>query len=144
MQMRVQDVMSPHVITVSAEESVEVAARMLSRYNVGSVPVCGPDRKLRGVLTDRDIVLRCVAAGENPARMQVREIMTSRVVSVKPEDPAVVASSLMAHEQVRRLPVTRDGRVVGMVSLGDIASVPDYSMEAADALSEICNNVQNR
>ena len=142
--MLVNDVMSKHVISVSPDESLAVAARLLSRYNVGMLPVCNAEQKLKGVLTDRDIVLRCVATGADPAKARVHQAMTGRVVSVNPTDPAVVATSLMAKEQVRRLPVEQNGRLVGMVSLADLAQLPDYSAETADALSEICSNVQSR
>ena len=142
--MQVKDVMSRQVISVSPEEPLAVAARLLSRYNVGALPVCGADKKLRGVLTDRDIVLRCVAAGEDPGKMLVQEAMTRRVICAKPEDPAVIAANLMAREQVRRLPVEQGGKLVGMISLADLAVVPDYSMEAADALGEICSQVLDR
>lgn len=142
--MRVKDVMSKQVVSVGPEESLEVAARLLSRYNVGVLPVCTADRQLQGMLTDRDIVLRCVAAGQQPDRMSVRQAMTGRVISTRPEDHAEVASALMAREQVRRLPVTENGRLVGILSLGDLAVRPDYSMEAAETLSEISSNIQSR
>lgn len=142
--MKVKDVMSRQVISVSAEESLEVAARLLSRYNVGALPVCGADRQLQGILTDRDIVLRCVAAGQQPDRMSVRQAMSNRIISVRADDHAEVASALMAREQVRRLPVTENGQLVGMLSLGDLAVRPDYSMEAAEALTEISSNIQAR
>lgn len=142
--MRVQDVMTKNVISISPDEPVAVAARLLSRYNVGVLPVCSADQKLHGIITDRDIVLRCVAAGEDPTALTVRKAMTSRVVSASPEDSAAVASSTMAREQVRRLPVEKDGKLVGMVSLGDLAQQPDYSMEAADALADICCNIRSR
>lgn len=142
--MRVKDVMSKQVISVSPEENLEVAARLLSRYNVGALPVCGPDRRPEGMLTDRDIVLRCVAAGQQADRMSVRQAMSSRVISARADDHAEVASALMAREQVRRLPVTDNGRLVGILSLGDLAVQPDCSLEAAEALSEISSNIQSR
>ena len=142
--MRVKDVMSKQVVSVGPEESLEVAARLLSRYNVGALPVCTADKQLQGMLTDRDIVLRCVAAGQQPDRMSVRQAMTGRVISARSEDQAEVASALMAREQVRRLPVLENGRLVGILSLGDLAVRPDYSMEAAEALSEISSNIQSR
>lgn len=142
--MRVKDVMSRHVIRVSPEESVEVAARLLSRYNVGALPVCSADGTLRGMVTDRDIVLRCVAAGAQPGQVTVAQIMSGRVISARAEDHTEAAAGLMAREQVRRLPVTQDGQLVGMLSLGDLAVRPDYAMEAADTLSEICTNIQKR
>lgn len=142
--MRVQDIMSRHVIRVSPEESVEVAARLLSRHNVGVLPVCSADGTLRGMLTDRDIVLRCVATGTAPSQITVAQVMSRRVISARAEDYTQTAAGLMAREQVRRLPVTQNGRLVGMLSLGDLAVRSDFTMEAADTLSEICTNVQKR
>lgn len=108
-----------------------MAARLLARYNVGALPVCGTDGRLRGMVTDRDIVLRCVAAEEDPQRTKVADIMTRRVFSVEPQTSAKTATELMAREQIRRLPVEQDGKLIGMVSLGDFAKAPDYSTEAA-------------
>ncbi len=142
--MLVKDMMSGRVITVRAEESAATAARLLARHNIGALPVCGENGRLRGVVTDRDIILRCVAADEDPAQTRVADIMTRRIVSVSPDETADCAAQRMAQEQVRRLPVTRDGQLVGMLSLSDFARLPDFSVEAAAALSEISLNVHNR
>ncbi len=142
--MQVRDVMSTNVVTIAPDESAQVAARLLSRHNIGVLPVCTADGRLQGVLTDRDIVLRCVAAQEDPGKTAVRNIMTTRVVTVAPTDDARTATALMAREQVRRLPVAEQGKVVGMVSIGDVAVRQDVSTEAADCLSEICGNIAHR
>ena len=135
--MQVKDIMSQKVVSVSPEESAAVAARLLARYNVGALPVCSAGGRLRGLVTDRDIVLRCVAADEDPMRMKVSEIMTRRVISIGAEEDAAAATELMAREQIRRLPVEAQGKLVGMVSLGDFAAAPDFSAETAEALCEI-------
>ena len=140
--MLVKDVMSHRVVSVSPEESTAVAARLLARHNVGALPVCTAEGRLKGMVTDRDIVLRCVAADENPERMKVSEIMTRRVISVGEEEEAKIATELMAREQIRRLPVEKDGKVIGMVSLADFATVPNYTAEAAGALCEISSNTK--
>lgn len=142
--MQVKDLMSNHVISVAPEETVQVAARLLSRHNVGALPVCTADGKLQGLITDRDIVLRCVAAQEDPAKTTVRNLMTSRVVTVSPTDDAKTATALMAREQVRRLPVAENGKVVGMICLGDVAARQDFTTEAAECLSAICSNISVR
>ena len=141
--MEVKDIMTHSVVAIHPQESVEVAARMMARYNVGMLPVC-KNGKLCGVITDRDIVLRCVAAQEDPAKTLVRNIMTSRVVSVAPEDDAHTATQCMAREQVRRLPVTEKGKVVGMICLGDVAARQDFTTEAAECLGAICSNIARR
>ena len=139
--MKIKEIMSNKVISVSPEESAAVAARLLSRYNIGALPVCGREGKLRGMVTDRDIVLRCVAAQEDPSRTKISEIMTRRVVSVDAEQTAQSAADLMAREQIRRLPVEQNGKVVGMLSLGDLAKRQDCN--AGAALCEISENVRN-
>lgn len=141
--MKVKDVMTKQVIGIRPEESVSVAARTLTHYNIGALPVCGGDGALRGVLTDRDIVTRCLAANRLPEQTTVDQVMTARVISVSPETDLAVAAHLMGRQQVRRLPVVEGGKLCGMVSLGDVASTEDGSMDAADALTLITGNVSN-
>ncbi len=134
--------MSTNVICVEPNESAAVAARLLSRFNVGALPVCTKDGRLRGMVTDRDIVLRCVAADDDAQSVKVSEIMTRRIYSVDAQESIQDASALMARRQVRRLPVEEDGKLVGMVSLGDVARLHDYTTEAAEALGEISKNTK--
>ncbi len=141
--MEVQRIMSAKPISISGEESAAVAARLLSRHNIGALPVCSKEGKLRGIVTDRDIVLRCIAPGEDPKHTPVSDIMTRRLVWVDSRDSCDTAARLMASRQIRRLPVQEDGRLVGMVSLGDLAKLRDFSTEAAEALSEISENIRN-
>ena len=141
--MQVSDVMTKNVVTIGPEEPVAVAARTLSRSNVGSLPVCAADGRLRGMVTDRDIVLRSVAANEDAGQQTVREIMTRRLVTVSPEDPLNLAAGLMAREQVRRLPVTKGGKLVGMVAVRDLFRAPGMELEAAKALEGITANVRS-
>ena len=142
--MLISDMMSPNVVSITTEEPAALAARLLYRHNIGALPVCGEDGRLRGILTDRDIVLRCVAAENDPTTTPVKEIMSKGVVSVSPNDDARVATRIMAAEQVRRLPVLSDDKVVGMVSLGDLSKTQAFDMEASKALSEISTNVKKK
>ena len=142
--MKVKDIMTKQVIGVGPEESVEVAARTLSRYNIGALPVCGTDGKLCGMVTDRDLVIRCMAAGRLPADTKVRQVMTGQVTSVQPDMEVGVAAHLMGRQQIRRLPVTENGKLCGMVSLGDMAILEDCVMDAADALADITSNISER
>lgn len=140
--MKVKECMTRDTITVTEDESAAAAARIMARHNVGALPVRGPQGSLRGIVTDRDLVLRCVAAGEDPALVPVGKIMTSRLATASPEESVFTAAERMAREQVRRLPVVENGRLVGLVSLGDVSRQQDYSMEAAAALTEISSNVK--
>ena len=142
--MQVKDIMTQKVIPINASETVEVAARYLARHNIGALPVCDAAGKLCGMITDRDLVIRCMAAAKNPAVTTVREVMTGQVVSVKPEMDASVAAHLMGSQQIRRLPVTKNGKLCGMLSLGDLAGSEENVMDAADALSDITDNISSR
>jgi CBS domain-containing protein len=140
--MTVQELMNPKVITIEPSASAALAARLLSRYNVGSLPVCTPDRKLRGIVTDRDIVLRCVAPDENPSQVPVRSVMSRNPSFLLPEDDIRQAAQLMSLHQVRRLPVAEEGKLVGMLSLGDLARCGKAEMEVSRALLDISGNVK--
>lgn len=142
--MRVRDLMSKSVVTITPEESAALAARLLSRHELGSLPVCAADGTLVGIVTDRDIVTRCVAAGEEPGRVPVRDIMSPAPSVITPETPISDAARLMAQRQVRRLPVVEQGHVVGMLSLGDLARSRRTDTEAAAALSDISASLRRK
>ena len=139
--MLVSEIMNPEIISILPEESVAYAARLLSRNNIGSVPVCGADGELKGIVTDRDIVLRVVATDGNPNATAVSEIMSQNIITIAPDDCAKKASKLMSASQVRRLTVVDDGKVVGIISLGDLAQCENFNVEAGEALSEISKNI---
>lgn len=140
--MRVSQIMNSNVVCVTPDESTTLAARLLNRHNIGSLPVCSLDGRLKGIITDRDIVLRCVASENDPNTTKVGEIMSRSVVSVSPDDDVGEAARIMAGDQIRRLPVIQDGRIVGMVSLGDMAKRHEFDVEAAKALSDISSNIK--
>ena len=142
--MEVRELMNPSVVTIEPGASAALAARLLSRHNVGALPVCGADGRLRGMVTDRDIILRCIAAEEDPAQTPVRDIMTRGCAWVEPRSDCRQATQLMAQRQVRRLPVVEGGKVVGIVSLADLARSQCFDMEAAQALGEISENIVRR
>ena len=142
--MKLREIMTDAVITIHPEESAAVAARTLTHYNIGALPVCGNDGKICGVLTDRDLVTRCLASGKAPENTKVREVMTAQVVSASPQMDTAVAAHLMGRQQVRRLPVVENGKLCGMVSLGDLAVREDLNPDAADALGDISANISRR
>lgn len=142
--MKVRELMTTPAIRISADESVEVAARTLAHYNIGALPVCGSDGRVCGLVTDRDLVTRCLASGKMPVHTRIRDVMTGNVVSVRPDMEAGAAAHLMGRQQVRRLPVVENGKLCGMVSLGDLANRDESSMDAADALGDICSNISAR
>ena len=142
--MKVRDIMTCPAVSVAPGESVEVAARTLTQYNIGALPVCNPDGKLCGVITDRDLVTRCLASGRKPSETAVRQIMTQSVEPAQPDMDAAVAAHLMGRLQVRRLPVVENGKLCGMVSLGDLTKREESVMDAADALCDISENLSRR
>ena len=141
--MKIREIMTNPAIRINQEEPVSVAARLLARYNVGSLPVCTGEGKLCGVVTDRDLVTRCMASGILPEKTTVGEIMTRGVVTVRPDADTVTAARLMAERQIRRMPVVENGRLCGMVSLGDLAEQDASVVDATDALTRISSNVSD-
>ncbi len=142
--MKLKDLMTAQPVQISPEETVTVAARTLARCNIGSLPVCDQSGVLKGMVTDRDLVIRCLASGKKPEDTKVWEIMTTGVVSAEPEMEAVTAAHLMGRQQIRRLPVVEQGRLCGMVSLGDLANHRESAVNAAEALTDISSNLSVR
>ena len=140
--MKVRELMTKQVVRIHPEEPVAVAARTLTQYNIGALPVCGRDGQIYGMVTDRDLVTRCMASGRQADAMKVRDAMTAGVVSVGPDMDVTAAAHLMGRRQVRRLPVVENGRLCGMVSLGDLAAREENAIDAADALTEITANIR--
>ena len=139
--MKVRDIMTNHVVRIGAEEPVEVAARAFTHYNVGALPVCGVDGRLCGMVTDRDLVTRCIAPGRSAGQTKVKDVMTGQVISAGPDMDVSAVAHLMGRQQVRRLPVVENGRLCGMVSLGDLAATEEGGVCAADALADITSNL---
>ena len=137
--MKVEQIMSTPAISVRKGESVEVAARVLARYNIGILPVCKADGTLCGLVTDRDLVTRCMATGKTPKDTRVEDVMTGRVLTVAPDMEAGVAAHYMGRKEVRR--VAEAGELRRIVSLGDLAARDESVMDAADALADITSGI---
>ena len=142
--MKLKDIMSRNVIKVHPQESVAVAARLLANHNIGVLPVCNREGEVCGIVTDRDLVTRCMAANRTAEDTKVQDVMTGRIVSASSNMDASVAAYLMGREQVRRLPVIDNGKLCGMVSIGDLAGREESSYEAAEALEGICSNLSQK
>jgi len=142
--MKIREVMSTPVVRISPDESVSVASRMLTRYNIGALPVCGRDGRLCGMVTDRDIVTRCLAPGKAPESTQVRDVMSAGISVVRPDMEMETAAALMSSKQIRRLPVMENGKLCGLISLGDLASRTEASEKAAEVLSKVSTAVSRR
>ena len=120
-----RDVMSGGAECVGVNETVADAARRLKGLDVGSMPICGEDDRLKGMLTDRDIVIEVLAEGKDPSSTQAGELSGEEVVTIGADDSVSEALSTMADHKVRRLPVI-DGRdLVGVISIADLAGAID-------------------
>lgn len=119
---KISDVMTARPLAVESQTSVREAARLMESEDVGSLPVVEEGGRLVGVVTDRDVAIRVVAAGRDPESTSVGDIASRDLVTLTPEDDLDDALALMAREQVRRLPiVVRDDELVGVVSQADVA-----------------------
>jgi CBS domain-containing protein len=133
--MQVREIMTTRIVSVEPSSTVKDAALLMNRHNIGAVPVIDGG-SIRGMLTDRDIVLRCVAENRDAGNVKVSDICSQGAVSVRPEETVKDAMHIMASEQVRRLPVVENGKLIGMLSFADIAREKS-GMELAEAISEI-------
>lgn len=142
--MKVRDIMSQKVIRIGHQEPAQVAARTLTHYNIGMLPVCGGDGRLCGVITDRDLVTRCLAAERAAGTWKVSDVMSSHVISVGPDADLAQAAELMGKHQIRRLPVVENGRLCGMVTLADLANAQPGEADPAKTLMQITSNICRR
>lgn len=128
--IEIREVMSPDPVTVAATSTAVEAARAMRDEGVGDVIVLGGSA-ICGILTDRDITVRGVALGRDPAQIRVGDICSPAVVTLEPSQTVAEAARLMREKRVRRLPVVDDGRPVGIVSLGDLAERGELAEAAA-------------
>lgn len=142
--MKLREVMTYPVIRIHPDEPVAVAARTMAQYNIGAMPVCSGNGRLCGMVTDRDIVTRCLASGRSPSVTSVGDVMTANITAVEPDMETAAAADLMGRMQVRRLPVVENGKLCGMVSLGDLSVKGESTLKAGDALHEISSNLSRR
>jgi CBS domain-containing protein len=141
--MHIRDVMTPNPRTVRPSDSIQDAAQIMRDEDTGVVPVVDNGRAV-GMVTDRDIVVRAVADGSQLSR-PVSEIVTSAVITATPEMSTREAALLMSEHQIRRLPVVDQGeRLIGIVSLGDLAVKEGKDSRSGDTLQSISEGVKER
>jgi CBS domain-containing protein len=131
MTQYVRDIMTGHPVTVEPQTSVTAVARIMRDRDLGAVLVTDGD-ELRGLVTDRDLVIRSVAEGGDPERTTVAGACSADLVTVRSDDELNHAVELMRDHAVRRVPVVDDGRPVGIVSLGDLAMERDPESALGD------------
>ncbi|MEV6596096.1 CBS domain-containing protein [Actinoplanes sp. NPDC051346] len=133
-----REIMTPNVTCIGEKESLAEAAHKMADLGVGSLPICGDDNRLKGMITDRDIVLQAVAKDRNPADITAGELGGGKPVTIGADDDAVEILRTMAQHKVRRLPVIDGHQLVGIVAVADVArALPDRPVgDLIDAISE--------
>jgi CBS domain-containing protein len=135
---KVRDVMTSNPVCVDPDTTIVDAAKQMSKREIGDVLVQNGGDVC--IVTDRDVVVRVIAEGRDPASTRVRDVCTSAVETVTPDTPIATAVGLMRDKAIRRLPVVEDGKAVGIVSLGDLAERQDPNSALADISSAPPNN----
>ena len=135
--MKVKDIMTRDVVIANLNDNVLTVAKLMKHHNIGAIPVVENAEKVLGMITDRDIVLSLADYNFDPANTDVTKLMSNKVYSVRPEADLSSAIALMKKQQIRRLPVIEEEKLVGMLSIGDIAVHSDYNVEMSEAISEI-------
>ncbi|GAA2364529.1 CBS domain-containing protein [Saccharopolyspora halophila] len=116
-----RDIMHVGAECVRTDQSAADASRIMAEQKVGALPICGPDDKIKGVVTDRDVVVKVVAKGRGAGTFPAGDLNQSEAVTIGADDSAEQAMSTMMQHQVRRLPVIDSGELVGMITLADVA-----------------------
>ena len=135
--MKVKDIMTKDVVFANSNDSVLTVAKLMKHHNIGVLPIVENADKVLGMITDRDIVLSLADYNFDLANTDATKLMSNKVYSVRPEADLSSALALMKKQQIRRLPVIEEEKLVGMLSIGDIAVHSDYNMEMSEAISEI-------
>jgi CBS domain-containing protein len=134
--MKAKEIMTQKIVSVGKRETVAEAAKKMQRADIGSLPV-EDNSQLVGMITDRDIVLRNVAVDRDPHQTRCEEIMTTDIVSVRPDSEIDEVANIMSSQQIKRVPVVEQQKVVGMISLKDISQASAWKNEAGDILNDI-------
>lgn len=121
MATRASEIMTKNVTVIREDESMRAAAERLAKDDIGALPICDSNEQLKGMLTDRDIVVHVIARGRDLDSTRARDMEQGEIVTLRPDDSIEHACDLMAQRQVRRLPVVEDGKILGMVSQADVA-----------------------
>ncbi len=132
-----REIMTNDTQCVGENQTLADAARLMRELNVGALPICGEDNRLKGMVTDRDIVVKCVASGDDPRQVKASALATGKPVTVGADDEIEVALRTMSDHQVRRLPVIDGHDLVGIISQADIArNLPDEKIgDLVEAIS---------
>lgn len=136
MMLKVEDVMSEDLISCRPDDKISELAILMAKYDIGAIPICNDEDQLVGIVTDRDLVIRGYAASLS-AETKIEKCMTVELVTCDVEMSVTEAGELMSEHQIRRLPVMKDGQLIGMVSLADLANEQFADQIASEALEDI-------
>ena len=136
--MQVKELMTTDVSCVRPDATIINVAKQMRRENIGSLPICNDKGEILGIITDRDMVIRSLAS--DSVKITAGDIMSTNIVTVAPEMNIHDAAILFSKHQVRRLPVTSSGKLVGIIAMADLARRTLLIDEAGDALSAISKN----
>lgn len=137
--MKVKDCMCNEVLCATPTSTVQDCATMMSNKHVGCIPICDNTQNVVGLVTDRDIVLRCVACNKDPKNTPVTDIMTCNPCCCTPDTDITEVENLMSQNQVKRIPVVENNRIVGILTLGDLASNEQVNDKGVNnTLNNIC------
>lgn len=145
--MKVKECMSNDVCCVKPETKIYEIAKLMSENHIGCIPICDENNSICGIVTDRDILLRCVACNKDANRTPVSDIMTCNVCTCKENDEITNAESKMGENQIRRLPVCDDNnKVVGILTLGNLVQNDGDigKQQVCTTLENICNSQENK
>lgn len=134
MARKIQDIMNGNVVCLTKQDTLIDAAKKMDEHDIGDILVVDQSGKLEGIVTDRDIVVRAIAKGQDPKQAKVGDVCTGNLATLGPDDTVDRARKLMEQKAVRRIPIVRDGKPVGIVSLGDLAVKGDGE-EALEQIS---------
>lgn len=135
--MKINQIMTKSPASLKSGDTIEKAATLMKEHNIGSVPVCDNNNKVVGIITDRDITLKSVAAGKDTKNQVISEVMSTNVVTGNPNMSLNEASQIMSQHQIRRLPIVDNNNLIGVVALGDLATENKSDQMAGGALSGI-------
>lgn len=138
--MRVKECMCSNVVCATPESTVSDVAKLMNENHIGSVPVCDENQKLVGIVTDRDIILRSIACDKDIKQTKISDIMTTDVIRTSQDTDVSWVAGIMAKNQIRRVPVVENEKLVGIISIGDLArndNVPNE--QVSECICHICD-----
>jgi len=136
--MRVKDCMCGEVCWVKPDTKIHEIAKIMNQNHIGCVPVCDDQNSIVGIITDRDIILRTIACDKDVKTTNASEIMTCNVCTCSKDDDIYDAELKMANNQIRRIPVVDNNKIIGMLTFGDLAHYYDEIGE-----DEVCSTIEN-